>query len=402
VSEQENHRHKEETDFLRKNRSVRYFVLLGMAIVLNGCASTKPVAEDAVDELPHKVDAVDERTDGLTEAKPGTFSDEAGASRQASADQCEPTEDIQGQSVQADCVDDSASDEVLLDRTQRTVYEVVNGTTRWFDGFFGESQLNDAGHISRGRITVGGFWDQRDQFSSRVNLRAKLALPALKHRTRLVLGRGDADDFIDGTEEQIVEGLPASFDPDRDEDWLIGLGYSRKGNLARGFDLGVGVKVANPLEPYVRLTYRWYRSFGDAWLLRIRPRAFWQQERGSGVTFQSDLDRVINPDVLVRWANSLSVEDEVEGLGWRSDLIAYQGLSNNRALSYSIFALGQGGADVQLQNYGLELRYRQRIAREWLFIQLSTGLSWPRELLEEQRHSNFGVGVMFEMQFGRW
>ncbi len=373
-----------------------------MAVALNGCASTKPVAEDAADALPGKVDAVDERTDGSTEVEPDTLSDKADAARQASADQCDPTEDIQEQAAQSDCVDDSASDEVLLDRTQRTVYEVVNGTTRWFDGFFGESQLNDAGHVSRGRMTVGGFWDERDKLNGRVNLRARFALPALEHRTRLVLGRGDADDLIDGTEEQIAEGLPGSFDPDRDDDWLIGLGYSRSGNLARGFDLGVGVKVSSALEPYVRLTYRWYRSYGDAWLLRLRPRAFWQRERGTGLTLQSDLDRVINPNVLLRWANNLAVEDDVEGLGWRSDLIAYQALSKNRAFSYSIFALGEAGADVQLQNYGLELRYRQRLAREWFFIQLSTGLSWPRELLEEERESNFGVGVMFEMRFGRW
>ena len=370
-----------------------------MTVAINGCASTKPVAEDA---SPGKIDALDERTDGSPEVKTDTFPDEADTARQASADQCEPMEDIQERAAQSDCVDDYASDEALLDRTQRTVYEVINGTTRWFDGFFGESQLNDAGHVSRGRMTVGGFWDQRDKFNGRVNFRARFALPALENRTRLMLGRGDADDLIDGTEEHIAEGLPGSFDPDRDDDWLLGLGYSRSGNLARGFDLGVGVKVANPVEPFVRLTYRWYRSYGDAWLLRVRPRAFWQRERGTGFTIQADLDRVINPTVLLRWANSLAVEDEVEGLGWRSDLIAYQGLSNNRAFSYSIFALGQGGADVQLQNYGLELRYRQRLAREWLFIQLSTGLSWPRELLKEERQSNFGIGVMFEMQFGRW
>jgi hypothetical protein len=387
---------------LKRNKSVAFFVLLSLAVALNGCASTKPVAVDAVDASPGKVDATDKRTDGSTEVKPETFSDEVDSVRQASADQCEPTKDIQKQATQFDCIDDAAADEELLDRTQRTIYEVVNGTTRWFDGFFGESQLNDAGHVSRGRMTVGGFWDQRDKFSGRVNFRARFALPALENRTRLMLGRGDADDLIDGTEEHIAEGLPGSFDPDRDDDWLLGLGYSRSGNLARGFDLGVGVKVANPVEPFVRLTYRWYRSYGDAWLLRVRPRAFWQRERGTGFTIQADLDRVINPTVLLRWANSLAVEDEVEGLGWRSDLIAYQGLSNNRAFSYSIFALGQGGADVQLQNYGLELRYRQRLAREWLFIQLSTGLSWPRELLEEERQSNFGIGVMFEMQFGRW
>ncbi len=377
-------------------------MLLSMAVALNGCASTKPVAEDAVNASSGKVDAVDERTDGSIEVKPDTFSDEANAARQAPADQCEPTEDIQEQATKSDCVDDSASNEAILDRTQRTVHEVVNGTTRWFAGFFGESQLNDAGHVSRGRMTVGGFWDQRDNFKARVNLRARFALPALKNRTRLVLGRGDTDDFIDGTEEHIAEGLPGSFDDDRDDDWLVGFGYSRSGNLARGFDLGVGVKVASPLEPFVRITYRWYRSYGDTWLLRIRPRAFSQRERGTGLTLQSDLDRIINPNLLLRWANSLAVENEVEGLGWRSDLIAYQALSNNRAFSYSIFALGEAEADVQVQNYGLELRYRQRLAREWFFIQLSTGLSWPRELLEEERESNFGIGVMFEMQFGRW
>jgi len=162
-----------------------------MAVVLNGCASTNPVAEDAVNASPGKVDAVDEQTDGSSGVEPETFSDEAGAAPQASADQCEPTEDIQQQATQSDCVDDSASDEAMLDRTQRTVYEVVNGTTRWFDGFFGESQLNDAGHVSRGRMTVGGFWDERDKLNGRVNLRAKFALPALEHRTRLVLGRGN-------------------------------------------------------------------------------------------------------------------------------------------------------------------------------------------------------------------
>jgi len=373
-----------------------------MAVALNGCAGTKPVPENAQATSPETVEAVNEPRKGSTEGGPDTISDEAGSVRQAAAGRREPTENIQEQAEQSERPDDSDSDEALLDRTQRTVYDVINATTRWFDGFFGESQLDDTDRVSRGRITVGGFWDQRDDFSARVNLRARIALPALENRTRLILGRGDTDELIDGTEDQITKGLPGGFDPDRDDDWLIGLGYSRSGNLARGFDLGVGIKVSSPLEPYVRLTYRWYRAYGDNWLLRIRPRAFWQKERGTGVTLQSDLDRVINANVLVRWANSLAVEDEVEGLGWRSDLIAYQGLSNNRALSYSIFALGQGGADVQLQNYGLELRYRQRVAREWFFIQLSTGLSWPRELLEEARESNVGVGIMFEMQFGQW
>jgi len=370
--------------------------------MLSGCVSTKPVEADVDNASPAQVDAALESTDDSTEPEPDTIPDETDATRQVTADQCAPSEVTGERAAQADCADDSATDGALLDRAQSTVFGVVNGSTRWFDGFFGETPLNDADHVSRGRLTASGYWDQRDQFSGRVNLRARYALPAMQQRARLVVGRGDTDDLIDGTEEPFTDGLPGSFDSDRDDDWLIGLGFSRSGDLKRGFDLGVGVKVATPLEPYVRLTYRWNRIFRDTTLLSIRPRVFWQSQRGTGATLHTDLGHTFSPTFLVRWANNFAVEDEIEGLGWRSDLLAYQGLSDTKALSYGLFAYGESDAAVEVQNYGFELRYRQRIYREWFFIQLSSGVSWPRELPIEVRKSNFGVGVLFEMRFGQW
>ena len=268
--------------------------------------------------------------------------------------------------------------------------------------FFGETPLNDADHVSRGRLTTGFYWDERDNFSTRVRFRARYALPGLRQRSRLIMGRGDIDDLIDGTEDPIMEGLPGSFDTEQDDDWLFGLGFSRSGDRTRGFDLGVGVRVATPLEPYIRLTYRWSQAFDDKWLLSLRPRVFWQSQRGTRATMQIDTSRVFGENFVVRWANDFSVEDRVEGLGWRSDLLAYQSLSNNRAFSYGIFALGESEAEVPVQNYGFEMRYRQRMYREWFFVQLSTGYSWPRYEFEEVRESNFGVGILFEMRFGRW
>ena len=79
-----------------------------------------------------------------------------------------------------------------------------------------------------------------------------------------------------------------------------------------------------------------------------------------------------------------------------------QALSSRNAMSYSLFANGETLNEVPLINYGVELRYRKRIAREWLFLILSTRLDWPREFLIEERMSNFGVGIEFEMQFGDW
>ena len=156
------------------------------------------------------------------------------------------------------------------------------------------------------------------------------------------------------------------------------------------------------VAPYVRATYRWNKSWNDAWLWRVSPRVFWQSQRGEGVTLTNILDYAVNERWLARSWTHLVAEEQVEGMGWTQKFTAYQSLSGKDAMAYSILARGQNRADVTLQDYGFELRYRKRISRDWLFVELSTRLTWPREFLDEVREENFGVGIEFEMQFGDW
>ena len=306
--------------------------------------------------------------------------------------------DIEGPASPSDPEDKEA----LLDRTQRTIYEVVNGTSQWFDNFFGSTDLAEGANVSRGLVSVGSRWDERDGFKPRFRLKARFPLPALKQRGRLLIGRGDADELIDGSEGDTGDTLPGQFNDFEDDDWLMGLGYSRDGEMAKGFDLGVGIKLSSPVEPFARITYRWNKAYGEKWLWRPRPRVFWQKERGAGASINSIVDYVVNPSWLLRSWIILVAEDAVDGLGWTNNFIAYQSLSSRNALSYSVFVSGETRNAVETQDVGFELRYRKRIGREWLFMELSTGISWPREFLEEVRESNFAVGIEFEMQFGDW
>jgi hypothetical protein len=377
-------------------------MLVIAVLAMNGCAGTQPTPVSKADNSSLSEEFVEAPIDGAVVAEHASDAVELDPERYLSTSECGSEEDPSEHAGEPFCVETETTDEAMLDRTQRTVHELVDNTTRWFDGFFGQAQLAEGEHVSRGRLTVSGLWDQRDGFDTRFNLRARFALPALQNRARVVLGRGDTDDLVDGTTNEGAEGLPGGFDDDRDDDWLIGLGYNRSGDMLRGLDFGAGIRIATPPDPYVNVTYRWYKPWNESWLVRFRPRVFWQRQRGTGITLDSDLDYAVSPSLMLRWANNFAVEDKVEGLGWRSDIIVYQGLSNSRAFSYGVFAQGETAAEVELRNVGFELRFRRRLAREWFFIQLSTGLSWPREFLDEQRESNFGVGVSFEMQFGRW
>ncbi len=307
-----------------------------------------------------------------------------------------------------------ASDEVpaeksdqLIDATQRTVYNVVNSTSLWFDGFFGSADYNVEGAeragVSRGLLAIGTRWNERDGTRTRARFRAQFPLPALKRRTRLLLGRGDTDDIVDGSETETINTLPEQFSDFADDDWLLGVGYRRDGRLGRGLDISAGASIqSSQINPYVRLSYRINKAFGDRWLWRVRPRLFWQENRGEGASLTSILDRVVNERWLLRSWITLITEDAVEGMGWTTDFLAYHSLNHNNALSYRVYATGETDNEVELQDYGLELRYRRRFLREWLFLELSTGVSWPKEFIFEERDENPGVGIELEMQFGDW
>ena len=208
----------------KKGQALTLLILATFA--LNGCAGNPPATTD--------------ETEAPIETSPN---------QDASTDECKLFEELDEQDSEPRCVEAEKSDEALLDRTQRTVYEVMENTTRWFDGFFGESRLSEGEHVSRGAVRVSGLWDERDGFDSRFNLRARFALPALQDRGRLILGRGDSEDIIDGTTNEAVDSLPGSFDQNRDDDWLIGLGFNRSGDMSRGVDFGVGIRLANPPGP---------------------------------------------------------------------------------------------------------------------------------------------------------
>lgn len=290
----------------------------------------------------------------------------------------------------------------LLDRTQKAVHGITTGAAQQFDNFFGSADVEEEATVSRGRLSVGAQWDEYNGTKKRVRLKARVALPAINDRTSLVFGRGEADELVDGSGNDNIDSLPTRFNDFDDEDWLLGIGYARDAKLRRGWSFGAGVKLATPVEPYIRATYRWHKGFSDDWLWRIKPRLFLQSQRGAGVSLTNTLDHALNENWLLRFWSVAVVEEDVDGMAWTSKLIAYQNLDDESALSYAFYGTGETGSEVPVRDYGFELRYRHQLSREWFFIEYLTYLSWPREFLFEEREPVIGIGIEFEMQFGNW
>jgi len=131
-------------------------------------------------------------------------------------------------------------------------------------------------------------------------------------------------------------------------------------------------------------------------MLSLRPIVYWRSEEKLGTTLHVDLDQMLNEKMMLRWANFGNVaQEEVQGLEWESSLFLFQALSNRRAMTYRALVVGETKAEETLNNYGFEVRYRQRVLREWLFVEFITGLTWPKYFADEQREANIGIGAGF-------
>ena len=135
-------------------------------------------------------------------------------------------------------------------------------------------------------------------------------------------------------------------------------------------------------------------------MLRLRETVFWQHSERAGITSRIDLERLLAQRFLARWTGSATWTQNTEGARWRSSATLFQNLGTGRALAYQLEASGETRRDVPLQEYGFRLIYRRRILRDWLFVELQSSISWPRETLLETRDRNLGVGAAVEMLFG--
>jgi hypothetical protein len=164
----------------------------------------------------------------------------------------------------------------------------------------------------------------------------------------------------------------------------------------------MGAVLGFPVNPFVKLSYRRAWALSDKDLLRIRPMTYWRSDEGLGASLNLDVDHLFADHLMLRFGNwgNVSQSDEIQGMSWGSSLLLFQGFSQRRALTYKALIQGETHAEVRIQNYGFELRYRQRVLRKWLFLEFGPSVTWPREFSAEARKVNWGVSVGLEMYFG--
>lgn len=287
-----------------------------------------------------------------------------------------------------------------IDRMHGALYKSMCFTAVWFDGFFGSARFDDEYQSTHGSLAVGALWNERDQWDPSVRFRLQMTLPQMSDRFSAFIGKVDPDEFVTERRDDF-DTLPRQFGREVDDDVLFGLGYRQPGQRGGYFDAGVGTSLGAPDEPYVKGAYRIAVPLLKRNLLRLRETVFWESSEGPGATTRFDLERLISDDFLARWTGLATVTRETEGVRWLTNVTLFQNLGVGRAISYQVGMTAESGREVAITDYGLRVIFRRTIFdRDWLFLELRSNLTWPRENVLQSRDRVWGAGAAVEMMFG--
>lgn len=302
--------------------------------------------------------------------------------------------------TEVDLCEQEPSSDHLPEKMQAGVHEFSCRTVRWVDSWFGDSEEFDEAAVS-GKLKISTSWNEFDHFEPRIRYRVSSDLPNFSSRWNAFLGRVDEEAYISDTETVEDRAFEQGISDRDDPEWLLGLGYrDRPGS--EGWDYSIGIRLRTPPRTYVKARYRKQFQLRPNVDLRYVQTMFWRDGIGFGTTTHVDSARDINGTDLVRWELLATISEETEGTRWWAGNTWYHQQTPKHGISLLTFARGETDKPVSLHEYGFELTWRRRVAREWLFFNFGPTLTWPREEPEQRRKASWGFAVSMDFEFGEY
>ena len=249
-------------------------------------------------------------------------------------------------------------------------------------------------------------WDEDEPSDIKFRLRGKVDLPRINDRVSLVFNSED-DDF---------RGTNGS-DRESDEN-QVGLQLNAREGKRSRFDLTLSASSDLNLKPGAR--YRYKSDLSDWGRFRYTARVDYSNKRRFRQRHSVELDYLLGETTLLRWSNKLEHGQVSEGIEWGSAVSWRRGYSIDSAVAIIVGVAGKTEPEVPgfvlddpayegqeldesslLTNYGVVVKFRNRLYKDWLYVEFEPGYTQRKRNHFEDRHSAFYGRINLEIYFNR-
>ncbi len=237
-------------------------------------------------------------------------------------------------------------------------------------------------------FTEGGGHDFGIDYSLR------LRLVKLSDRLDFFADRYDTD--RETLDTSFVDRSRRESEPTRTEPALAGLTYSLLHEVARQVSLSGGLRFQPEPAPRLRLRARQRIPLGP-WRASLEQSVLWDLSDGFGERTQVDFERAAGSSARLRLSSSLVWSELSRGLEWGQLAACHVHLGGPRHLAFRAGALGYTHPVTVVDQYLLRLPYRQRVFRDWLFLEIEPGVDFFRD---DRYRATLLTSVRLDILFG--
>lgn len=274
------------------------------------------------------------------------------------------------------------------------VREATEWVARGIDSWFGDKPFEQGGRVSNGRIRMRLVWREHDRADAHVRFRVKLRLPNLEERADFFIGSENEKDLVRSRPDTLMDQKRVFRESKKDDETLFA------GMRLRFFDhVSFHMGLRDLYKPYLKLRYEQEWTFAEKCRLFFQETPYWALNDGLGETTVLEFEHALTSDLSLRWLNSGTLSEEDDGLDWYSSIGLHRRFEGNRQLSGEFLLDGETGAPVAVADYGILMKWRQPVWREWLFGEVTAGHYWHREKPEADRESQWAFGLGLQMNF---
>jgi hypothetical protein len=297
------------------------------------------------------------------------------------------------QSLQAPATPEAAKEEDLLEesRTQVRGFSLWLGET--VNDWFGDRPFEDGGKVTHGRLGLRNLWRQDEGWDTNVRFRARFDLPNLRDKAYVFIGRQNERELLtDQSEAFTREQLLLEDRRREDQTGFAGLGVA----LRRNLDFRVGVRGGMKVYTQVRYRKQWALTEQDR--IEFRETVFWNNKDKFGSTTALDYEHAFTSTLSLHWQNATTISEKTDDFAWGSSLGLFKRFGDDRVLSGEWVVTGETGAQEEVDEYGVRMKWTQPVYREWLIGEFIVGHYWPQRE-DRERERAWAMGVNLEMRF---
>ena len=207
--------------------------------------------------------------------------------------------------------------------------------------------------------------------------RAKFHLPSVEKRLHLLI-ESNPDQNLAGEEEK-VQTTPIN-QVAAPESYAAAARYENAIEKRAHYSADAGIKFQGlNTSPFARARGR-YSLTMDAWRMRAAETFFWFNTTGVGSTTELHFERPISDPMLFRSSSNATWLRDTGNFDLRQDISVFHTLDERSAMLYQASAIGVSRPELQVSEYVLLALFRYRLHREWVFLELSPQLHFPKTM----------------------